>query len=125
MVCSTASLLRTVRLICRRSRTGRKGPFACYYIHAEPGNCFVGCGLYHPENDAIHKLRESIDERPRRWRRILNDPALKKQFLPSAAKNSKPEAALKAFADRNQDNALKTKPKVTRNLRVHLCCRRN
>lgn len=35
--------------------------------------------------------------------------------MPSAAKTSKAEAALKAFADRNQENALKTKPKVTRN----------
>lgn len=125
MVSSTANVPRTVRLNSRRSRTGRKGPFACYYIHAEPGNCFVGCGLYHPENGSIHKLRESIDERPRRWRRILSDPALKKQFLPLAAKNSKPEAALKAFADRNQDNALKTKPKVTRNFPIHLCCWRD
>ena len=59
-------------------------------------------------------MRESIDERPRRWRRILNEPGLKKQFLPAASKNSNPEAALKAFAERNQDGALKIGPKVIR-----------
>ncbi|SPO04912.1 uncharacterized protein DNG_07597 [Cephalotrichum gorgonifer] len=93
------------------SRTGKKGPFACYYVHAEPGGCFVGGGLYHPESEVVQKLRESIDERPRRWRRILNEPGLKKQFLPSASKSSKPEVALKAFAERNKDNALKVRPK--------------
>lgn len=30
------------------SRTGRKGPYAGYYVHCEPGSCFVGGGLWHP-----------------------------------------------------------------------------
>lgn len=111
---------RSYNLTPQRSRTGRKGPFACYYVHAEPGNCYVGGGLYHPENDAIHKIRESIDERPRRWRRILNEPGLKKHFLPSAGKSSNPEVALKAFAERNQDGALKVGPKVKRDVLVDL-----
>jgi hypothetical protein len=81
-------------------------------VHAEPGSCFVGGGLWHPENEAVHKLRASIDERPRRWRRVLNDAALKKTFLPDAAKSGDAEVALKAFAERNKENALKTKPKV-------------
>lgn len=25
-----------------RSRTGRKGPYAAYYVHLQPGSCFVG-----------------------------------------------------------------------------------
>lgn len=25
-----------------RSRTGRKGPYAVYYLHLEPGSCFIG-----------------------------------------------------------------------------------
>jgi hypothetical protein len=59
----------------------------------------------------MHKLRASIDERPNRWRRALNDEAFKRTFLPKAAKKSDPEAALLAFAEKNQNNALKTKPK--------------
>ena len=72
----------------------------------------MGGGLWHPDNEQIHKVRESIDERPRRWRRILNEPGLKHQFLPSASKSSKPEAGLKAFAEKNQEGALKVRPKV-------------
>ncbi|KAK4189360.1 hypothetical protein QBC35DRAFT_493459 [Podospora australis] len=107
------------------SRTGRKGPYACYYIHVEPGRCFVGGGLWHPEGPAVHKVRASIDERPQRWRRVLADPAFQSTFLPSASKTTPKkkgkkteaaggvdaEAAIKAFAEHNKENALKTRPK--------------
>lgn len=26
----------------QRSRTGKKGPYAAYYVHFQPGACFVG-----------------------------------------------------------------------------------
>ncbi|KAH9885494.1 hypothetical protein F4778DRAFT_760504 [Xylariomycetidae sp. FL2044] len=92
------------------SRTGRKGPYACYYVHLEPGHCFVGGGLWHPDNEALAKLRASIDERPHRIRRVLADPVFRRTFLPKA-KNGDKKSVLKAFADANKENALKTKPK--------------
>ncbi|KAJ9151345.1 Glycoside hydrolase family 92 protein [Pleurostoma richardsiae] len=92
------------------SRTGRKGPYACYYVHVEPGKCFVGGGLWHPDAGHLAKLRASIDERPRRWRRVLMDDRFRRTFLPGA-KAGDEKAALKAFTNANQENALKTKPK--------------
>ncbi|KAI2633065.1 hypothetical protein GGS26DRAFT_555158 [Hypomontagnella submonticulosa] len=93
------------------SRTGRKGPYACYYVHAEPGRCMVGGGLWHPAADALARLRANIDERPHRIRRVLMNPTFRKTFLPNAKPNEK--AVLSAFAKTrmNQENALKTKPK--------------
>ncbi|KEZ40353.1 hypothetical protein SAPIO_CDS8201 [Scedosporium apiospermum] len=82
--------------------------------YKQPGNCFVGGGLWHPENESIYKIRESIDERPRRWRRILNNAGLKKHFLPDASKSSSADVALKAFAARNKENAMKVGPKGIR-----------
>ncbi|KAF5024289.1 hypothetical protein F66182_3619 [Fusarium sp. NRRL 66182] len=93
------------------SRTGRKGPFACYYMHCEPNKSFIGGGLWCPSGEQMHKLRASIDQRPNRWRRALNDEAFKRTFLPKAANKTDPNAALLAFAEKNSDNALKTKPK--------------
>ncbi|KAK3303242.1 uncharacterized protein B0T15DRAFT_539612 [Chaetomium strumarium] len=121
------------------SRTGRKGPYACYYIHVEPGASFVGGGLWHPDSSALARLRASIDERPRRWRRVLNDGAFKETFLgissvtfaadgrvgkvskgtkkkkkgkgEEEAEEEEEEEALKAFAERNREGALKTRPK--------------
>ncbi|KAK0708131.1 hypothetical protein B0H67DRAFT_589390 [Lasiosphaeris hirsuta] len=98
------------------SRTGRKGPYACYYMHLEPGKSFIGGGLWHPDGPAVARLRASIDERPRWWRRVLTDAAFRRTFLPSAAAakggaEAVERAALKAFAAANTENALKTKPK--------------
>ncbi|KAF6834169.1 hypothetical protein CPLU01_05147 [Colletotrichum plurivorum] len=92
------------------SRTGKKGPYACYYIHLEPGSCFVGGGLWCPESRHLQNLRQSIDERPRRWRRVLNDERFKSTFLPKASRKGGEEAALKAFAEVNKGNALKKRP---------------
>ncbi|OTA98250.1 hypothetical protein M426DRAFT_326136 [Hypoxylon sp. CI-4A] len=91
------------------SRTGRKGPYACYYVHIEPGRCMVGGGLWHPEAESLARLRASIDERPHRIRRVLLNPAFRKTFLPTAKPNEK--AVVSAFAAANKENALKTKPK--------------
>ncbi|KAI1322738.1 hypothetical protein F5Y16DRAFT_28777 [Xylariaceae sp. FL0255] len=119
------------------SRTGRKGPYACYYIHAEPGKCFVGGGLWHPEAERLARMRADIDDRPHRIRRVLTDPDFVRVFMPEidavgnakgkkgkVAKGKGPAAAatvpdekkreaviLAAFADRNKENALKSKPK--------------
>ncbi|KAG6361202.1 hypothetical protein INS49_009426 [Diaporthe citri] len=92
------------------SRTGRKGPYACYYVHCEPGSCFVGGGLWHPDASHLAKLRASIDERPRRWRRVLVDDGFRAAFLPGAKRGDE-KSCLKAFCKASGENALKTKPK--------------
>ncbi|KAG5928351.1 hypothetical protein E4U42_000797 [Claviceps africana] len=92
------------------SRTGRKGPYACYYLHCEPGSSFVGGGLWQPEASSMAKLRRSIDRHPDRWRRALNDASLKKVFFPNVKAGAAPDAAVKAFVGRNQENALKKRP---------------
>ncbi|RYP89506.1 hypothetical protein DL770_004376 [Monosporascus sp. CRB-9-2] len=100
----------TTRLL-GTSRTGRKGPYACYYVHVEPGGrSMVGGGLWHPDNGALARLRASIDERPHRLRRVLLDPAFRRTFLPGA-KAGDERSAIAAFAAVNQENALKTRPK--------------
>lgn len=109
------SVIQQAHFSAAWSRTGRKGPYACYYVHAEPNRCFVGGGLWHPDAGALHSLRASIDERPRRWRRVLTDAAFRRTFLPAAATakgGNEEEAAIKAFTKANAENALKTKPKV-------------
>ncbi|KAI0514903.1 hypothetical protein F5B22DRAFT_207770 [Xylaria bambusicola] len=108
------------------SRTGRKGPYACYYVHVEPGRCLVGGGLWHPEAQALAKLRASVDERPHRIRQVLTDPGFVRTFLPSAV-GKKEDKILKAFADKNQENALKTRPKgfIPDHRDIHLLKLRN
>ncbi|KAI1086716.1 hypothetical protein F5B19DRAFT_120499 [Rostrohypoxylon terebratum] len=91
------------------SRTGKKGPYAGYYVHAEPGHCMIGGGIWHPEAESLARLRASIDERPHRIRRVLMNPTFRKMFLPNAKANEK--SVITAFAAKNKEYALKTKPK--------------
>ncbi|KAF4250502.1 hypothetical protein CNMCM8980_000870 [Aspergillus fumigatiaffinis] len=91
------------------SRTGRRRPYACYYIHLEPGSSYVGGGLWAPEPPTIQLLRESIDERPHVWRQVLSSDPFRGMFLPKAKGGV--EGALTAFAEVNKEGALKTKPK--------------
>ncbi|CAH0052761.1 unnamed protein product [Clonostachys solani] len=92
------------------SRTGRKGPYACYYIHCEPKSSFIGGGLWCPDKDQLAKLRRSIDRHPERWREVLNTPGLKRTYLPGVKPSADDEKAIEAFFDKNQSNALKKKP---------------
>lgn len=94
------------------SRTGRKGPYACYYVHIQPGGrCFVGGGLWHPDAAPIALLRTEIDQRPEMLRNVLNEPNMRKYIFGGVAKDEK--RAVRAFCEQNKENALKTKPKAS------------
>jgi uncharacterized protein (TIGR02453 family) len=43
------------------SRGGKKSVFAGYYFHLQPGNSFVGGGIWMPMPDEIKKIRQEID----------------------------------------------------------------
>lgn len=93
-----------------------------YYIHCEPKSSFIGGGLWHPEAAYLTKLRQSIDERPQRWRRAFADPLFKKEFFPSVKAKDGVEGVVKAFVAKNQENALKKKPMVCRCCVLSFCC---
>ena len=57
----------------------------------QPGGCFVGGGLWHPDAAALARLRASIDERPGRIRRVLMGEAFRRTFLPDARAKPKPK----------------------------------
>lgn len=94
------------------SRTGRKGPYACYYVHCEPGATFLGGGLWMPDAAALAKLRASIDRHPARWRTALADEGLRKAFFGRVNKGDV-DGCVKAFCKANKESALKTKPRVS------------
>ncbi|KAJ5203681.1 Conserved hypothetical protein CHP02453 [Penicillium cinerascens] len=91
------------------SRTGKKGPYAAYYVHFQPGSCFVGCGLWHPEAEPLALLRGDIDENAHRWKEVLGAPAMRREFLNGVSADE--DAVVEAFTRHNRESALKTKPK--------------
>ncbi|KZF20935.1 hypothetical protein L228DRAFT_249779 [Xylona heveae TC161] len=91
------------------SRTGRKGPYAAYYLQIQPGQTFVGGGLWMPEARSLEFLRRDVDRKPHKLKQVLLEARLRKEFLGGVGKDEK--KAVKAFAAHNSDTALKTKPK--------------
>lgn len=38
-----------------------------FYLHIEPGQCFAGGGIWHPDNAALTKIRTAIVRQPEEW----------------------------------------------------------
>ena len=67
-----------------------------------------------PDAAPLAALRQSVDRSPHRIKRILMDPAIRRDILGGVKKDEK--KATHTFVAQNAENALKTKPKVSNEL---------
>ena len=51
-----------------------------FYVHIEPGGCFLGAGIWHPEPSALAAIRMEIVDQPRLWKRVRDGRAFRKHF---------------------------------------------
>jgi uncharacterized protein (TIGR02453 family) len=51
-----------------------------YYLHVEPGRCFVGAGLWHPQPDTQRKVRQFIHDNPAAWTAAVRSPAFRRRY---------------------------------------------
>lgn len=51
-----------------------------YYVHIEPDSCFVGVGLWHPDADALFKIREELVKNGDAWVTARDDKTFMKHF---------------------------------------------
>lgn len=51
-----------------------------YYLHVQPGNCFIGAGLWHPEPEAQRKIRQFLFDNPGAWKAAVHSPAFKRRY---------------------------------------------
>ena len=56
---------------------GKKSMKAGYYLHIQPGESFVGGGLYQPDAEALKKVRQEIDYNFEEFKGILNNKKFK------------------------------------------------
>ena len=63
-----------------RHMTGRDVHAPGFYLHIEPGECFVGVGMWRPEADALFKVRERIVQKPEAWISSRDDKNFNKYF---------------------------------------------
>lgn len=51
-----------------------------FYLHIEPGTCFIAAGIWHPEAKTLARIREFIADNPAAWRSALTHPPFKRCF---------------------------------------------
>ena len=58
-----------------RHEMGRDVHAPGYYLHIQPGHCFIGVGIWRPNSRALSRIRQVMDRRPERWRAARDDRA--------------------------------------------------
>jgi uncharacterized protein (TIGR02453 family) len=51
-----------------------------FYLHIQPGECFVGGGMWHPEPPVLKKLREFLSDNPDAWKRATRSKAFQERY---------------------------------------------
>ena len=51
-----------------------------FYLHVEPGNCFVAAGIWRPESPALRTLRQFIVDNPAGWKAAAHAPAFRRRY---------------------------------------------
>ena len=51
-----------------------------FYVHLQPGQCFVGAGLWHPEPPTQRRVRQFIFDNPGSWKAAAHAPRFRKRF---------------------------------------------
>ncbi len=59
---------------------GKKSGMAGYYIHIEPGECFIGGGIYMPPPPILKKLREEIKNNYSDFMQVISAKEFKINF---------------------------------------------
>lgn len=69
---------------------GKKSITAGYYFHLEPGECFVGGGIYMPMPEELKKLRQEIDYNFSDFKKIISSKKFKSTYndLDSSPENT-------------------------------------
>jgi uncharacterized protein (TIGR02453 family) len=63
-----------------RHETAKDAYAPGFYLHLEPGGCFLGAGLWHPDTATARAIREAIVERPAIWKKAAHRKAFTAHF---------------------------------------------
>ena len=62
------------------SKGGKNFPTGGYYIHLQPRTCFLGGGIWMPEPETLHEIRQEIDYNFEDFKKIVESKSFKKVF---------------------------------------------
>ncbi|TKR33182.1 DUF2461 domain-containing protein [Luteimonas gilva] len=55
-------------------------PAPSFYFHLEPGECFIGAGLWHPEPETQRRIRQFIFDNPGGWKAAAHARAFERRY---------------------------------------------
>jgi uncharacterized protein (TIGR02453 family) len=61
-----------------------------FYLHVQPGRCFLGGGLWHPEPETQRKVRHFLFENPGAWKAAVQTAAFRRKFTLDGDSLSRP-----------------------------------
>lgn len=73
---------------------GKDAHAPVFYLHLEPGGCFVAAGVWHPEGAVLAKLRTAIVRQPEQWTKANRKLELVGECLSRAPRGFDPEHPL-------------------------------
>ena len=59
---------------------GKNSPYAGYYFHLSPGECFYAGGMYMPTPEQLKSLRQGLYEKFSEFKKIIENKEFKKYF---------------------------------------------
>ncbi len=59
---------------------GRQVEAPSFYLHVEPGACFIGAGLWHPQPVTQRMVRQFIFDNPGSWKTAAHGPAFGRRY---------------------------------------------
>jgi uncharacterized protein (TIGR02453 family) len=62
-----------------RHRAGKDVHAPGFYMHLEPGEVFVGAGIWHPDSPTLALIRRALVARGADWRKAVSSRAFKKE----------------------------------------------
>jgi len=74
-----------------------------YYLHIDNSGCFLAAGVWHPDSEALAKIRTRIAENPTAWRKAANGRAFGKCFTLGGASLKRPPRGFSADAPNLED----------------------
>lgn len=51
-----------------------------FYVHIQPGRCFAGGGLWHPESKDVKRIRDFLVDNPASWKRAVRSRRFRESF---------------------------------------------
>jgi len=63
-----------------RHELGRDVHAPGFYVHVEPGECFLAVGVWRPDRGSLGRIRQAIVDEPDRWRRAVRDAKFRRSF---------------------------------------------